>query len=229
MPSHFDFNTLSPRINLNEYHGTCSASNPEKCVALAYSKLLETHDGISIGDIYAITYTGELEAFRVDSTAVPYSYEALARSFFDPQTGACPNGDEESCTAANMIRYLTTSQHWRDSVTRSGDVNMKRLLKNSRYVEYRHEIIDATNEHFSEWRTGQSPSRPSIWGNAYLLPGETSYPYLEGIEYMVITHVYEHGYSFNSDLREEVPLCSYVSVIATTQGRIVNPEEWQGC
>jgi len=77
------------------------------------------------------------------------------------------------------------------------------------------------------WGTGLSGSRPSIWGNAEVIPtGATALPpSAERFQYFIIyTYTGINAITFDSEITlprtTQNPRCSYSFQIATTEGRI---------
>lgn len=117
-----------------------------------------------------ITYYGELSI--LDHTDHrDYVIEAFIRNIFDPQSGLTKCYDpayyDMESNADCILRFLSTSQHWRDSVGWVNDdwyVNIDRLTGNGKYLEYEN-IMNYILNPDDSWVQGQSYSRPSVWGN----------------------------------------------------------------
>lgn len=208
----FAFDTPAPTPE--PYTVECSATTPAGCVERVYSAVYDDAP-LTLGDLLALTAYGELDLFY-DLGHGDVASEALFRSWFDPQSGACPSGYD--CTYTSVIAYLTTSQAWRDSI--SGDtVNLSRLYgRDEAYLDYT-DVLEAALADNPAWYTGQSSDHASQWGTTVIEPGAVAYDWPSYAS--VITHVYgSGGYSFGNDVRAgELPVCSYYSAIVDIENR----------
>lgn len=215
MGAPFDADALAPG-DLPGSGGVCDIQHIEQCINDAYDAANRQAD-LTWLDIVAISYAGELKNFEIVGKQ-EVAYEALWRNFFDPQSGACPGG--YNCTSLNLLHWLEGTGIWRVTVSHIGGVNTRRLLGSG--GEYRHEgirLVRFLAEH-PEWKTGQAPDKAGQWGSVCLAPGTIEYPQDRETLAVLITHVWQDGYTFGSDLRGgQTPLSSYASFIVTSEGR----------
>lgn len=215
-PTPFAFATAAPPPEPPTVE--CSAETPAGCVERVYQAVYDDAP-LTLGDVLAITARAELGLFY-DLGHGDAASEALFRSWFDPQSGACPAGVD--CTYDNLIRYLSSTQVFRDAVTVDGVVNLERVYgRGERYLDYKDNLETAIDAN-PDWQSGQAPDKASIWGNRRLEPGTVAYPASDEIFAVVIVHHYPAGgYSFGEVLRNgETPDCSLASVIVSTEGRL---------
>lgn len=228
-------------IRLNAFLGTCDRLHPEICVEYSYlvffsifadskSVVSPTNDNQrlpTIRDILAITFLDELSPYAYQQLN-EIAYQALGRSFFDPESGGCRYRTLENdfeCSYSNIIAWLFTTQHWRDAVIMEdmdGDgqfevrINLQRLVGvsrsniarqsfNSGYLAWDRQPVDAIFANLDQWRTGQGPTVPSRWGNSVIDAGFTTYAAPPGVIGYYLTHSYRYSqrsfYTFNQNNR----------------------------
>lgn len=209
-PDGFNFNAPLPAIAQT---APCTPGDATACATETYNRITQGNH-YDYGDLLAMTYHGELALFDIGGHS-GIAREALARSFFDRQTGACPNG--EGCTPGRLIAWLATLEAWRYPG------HTGRLLGGAwrSYADYRQAIVTDTTAHFDQWRTGQGGGVPSLWGNRCLQPGTARVrPNKEQMAALIVHTWADGSYSFNTALRDgELPQSSLLAVITTTEGR----------
>lgn len=190
----------------------CSSTNPRACVQQVYDTLTTERGAMDNSDILAITFYGELGLFTTQQGLKALAIEALVRSYYDTQSGAC----RPACD--HIVDYLTNSQHWRDSI-RNDVVNMTRLLgKDDAYLKYKDMLQNAIDLH-PEWLTGQGYGLPSMWGNIRLDAGDTTYPTGDGVLGALVVHYYsDRSATFGDDV-PAIPDCTLAAVIIDVTGR----------
>ncbi|MDX1990988.1 MAG: hypothetical protein SF029_01280 [bacterium] len=213
--------TTGDDVFLDAFLGECNASSTRNCVEYSYLvfyEIFSEQKGIpTIQDMLAITYYGELSPFnRGGSTLKDTAHEALARAFFDSQSGACRFSTVSNtfdCTYTNIISWLDTTQLWRDAtVMEEADtvrVNHLSLTGVQRELigdtsitqgylgfdgDVKNIIFNSTN--LQIWRTGQGNDVPSTWGNQVIPAGTTSYTHSTPDENK--GHIIIHTWFYNS-------------------------------
>jgi TolB protein len=195
--------------------GTCTTDDTDEarqiCATytyVAFYALFTEYTGRppSAFDFISMVYNNELGLFG----ETPIAVQAVTRSFFDTQTGACRyTGTGYNCSYTNIVEFLGTVHSWYAQVTPIGGQAKVPLLdllgveqtygqgqldfdifrRAARfspdnihlftgatggifgYDAYVGSLIEAN---LSTWRSGQSPTDPSIWGNQNVTPNGTN-------------------------------------------------------
>ena len=172
-------------LNVSEEVGQCAPDNRHACAlyALLGLQFYLSEDrfvgrAVTYSELLAIVYYGE---FLYQD---PVAAQALARGFFDVQSGACRWSHwyyTYDCSAENVLNWMAGMQHIIDAVVMSADgrfvlVDVRRLTgdRTGRETGYRYyqvwlDVMILT--HLQWWRTGQGYSVPSTWGLVAVKPG----------------------------------------------------------
>lgn len=226
--------------------GPCDADNTSNCAQYTYtalySQMANVDVQLSLFDILAITYYGELSHFHLsgNSDDAMASYEAITRSFFDKQSGACLYEGTYFCAYPYLIRWLSTMQHWTDAAVQEDDViriNTYRLLglhyydvpttETLGYLGYDRRLYTNIDQNIALWHTGQGYDVPSSWGNTTITTSEELRRFQNNDEIITIAtfYIYDGITLVNeSDSSYGEPNCILLAVITTLEGRLARDE-----
>lgn len=241
-------------VYFESFLGECNRHNIENCVRYALYGVVKQFEVIerpfTYFELLAMTYYGELSYFHLvgrESAAV--SYEAITRSFFDAQSGACIYDSLSSvitCEYDDIIRWMATMQYWRDAAVQVDEdtirVNTRRLFGMSYldipytdtagYLGFDDRLYSSLQDNIHIWHTGQGYSVPSSWGATVVSSPDDAAHYInnDGVLSSAVFYVYPGGMSVNEQpgLDNNGHLCILVALI-TTQGSRLTRDELSTC